>query len=48
MIQYIICYLLKINDAFTSCLGYTKKDLVGKSALDFIHPDDLETTINST
>ena len=28
-------------------LGYTKDDLIGKSALEFMHPDDIKTVIKN-
>ena len=40
-------HLIRVNGAFTSCLGYSKEELIGKSVLDFIHPDDIESTINA-
>jgi len=27
-------------------MGYEENDLIGKRCFDFIHPDDLESTIN--
>ncbi|MGQ7944715.1 PAS domain-containing protein [Flavobacterium sp. WC2509] len=33
-----------VNDAFIEVLGYTRKELLSKSFLEFIHPDDLEAT----
>jgi PAS domain S-box-containing protein len=35
---------LKINPAFTTLLGYSSKELVNRSILDFIHPEDLANT----
>lgn len=32
----------RVNPAFAKALHYSPKDLVGRSAFDFIHPDDLE------
>ncbi len=32
----------RVNPAFAKTLGYFPKDLIGRSAFDFIHPDDLE------
>jgi len=36
---------LKINPAFTRILGYDESELISKSFLDFIHPDDIQPTI---
>lgn len=33
--------LLDVNDSFGSILGYKKEELIGKPALAFMHPDDL-------
>jgi len=33
-----------VNPAFERILGYREEDLVGRSFLDFVHPDDLERT----
>ena len=38
--------LLKVNDAFCAMLGYTTKELEGRSFLDITHPDDIETSVN--
>ena len=38
--------ILQINNACKNILGYEKEELVNKSFLDFIHPDDIEKTIN--
>ena len=35
----------KVNYAFTTILGYSETELLGKPFLDFIHPDDVEKTI---
>jgi PAS domain S-box-containing protein len=35
-----------INDAFTKVLGYSRKEMLSKSFLEFIHPDDLEKTLD--
>ena len=36
---------LRINPAFTHTLGHSEKELLGRPFLDFIHPDDIEATI---
>ena len=38
--------ILQINNACKNILGYDKEELVNKSFLGFIHPDDIEKTIN--
>ena len=35
---------LKVNPAFTSVLGYNEQELLSSSIMDFVHPDDKETT----
>jgi PAS domain S-box-containing protein len=35
---------IKVNPAFTTVLGYSEEELLGKSFLEFIHPDDVEPT----
>ncbi|QOY95960.1 PAS domain S-box protein [Massilia sp. UMI-21] len=37
--------LTSVNPAFTSTLGWREQDVVGKSFLDFVHPDDVQPTI---
>lgn len=36
----------RINPGWTEKLGYEIEELIGKKFLDFVHPDDLDTTIN--
>lgn len=38
-------YFKMVNDAFSEVLGYTKEELLSRSFLEFIHPDDLEATL---
>ena len=38
-------YFRKINHAFEKTLGYTKEELLEKPFLDFVHPDDSDSTI---
>ena len=35
---------LKVNPAFTQTLGFTEKELLKKPFLDFIHPEDVDST----
>ena len=39
-------YFTRINPAFTTVLGYDEKDLLDKSFLSFVHPDDVQTTLD--
>lgn len=39
-------YFLKLNKAFVDKLGYLEKELYSKKFLDFVHPDDVEQTLN--
>jgi PAS domain S-box-containing protein len=34
----------KVNPAFTRVLGYNEEEFLGRTFLDFIHPDDIEPT----
>lgn len=36
-----------VNDAFTTVLGYSKDELLSKPFLEFIHPDDVESTLST-
>ena len=38
-------YLKRINPAWVRALGHSEQDLLSRPVLDFIHPDDLATTI---
>ncbi len=37
---------LKISPSFTKTLGYTEAELLGKPFLEFVHPDDVQPTID--
>src|SRR6185312_3419934 len=39
-------YFKKLNPAWETTLGYTREELLRTPMLDFIHPDDLERTVN--
>jgi len=38
-------YFKKINPAFSRILGYRDEDMLSRPFLDFVHPDDLESTL---
>ena len=37
--------LLAVNPAYVSALGYTEAELIGRSFLSFIHPDDIDAVL---
>lgn len=37
-------YFLRVNRAFTEILGYSESELLSRSFLEFIHPDDVAST----
>lgn len=39
-------YFKKVNPAFVKALGYSEKELLSRSFLDFVHPDDRQRTID--
>ena len=36
---------LRVNPAFTATLGYSEEELLDRSFMEFIHPDDIEPTL---
>jgi PAS domain S-box-containing protein len=38
-------YFKRLNSAFSETLGYTHEELCAKPILDFIHPDDVQSTL---
>jgi PAS domain S-box-containing protein len=38
-------YFRTVNDSFTSVLGYSREELLGRPFMDFVHPDDLAKTM---
>lgn len=40
-------YFIKLNKQWENVLGYELSQLEGKRFIDFIHPDDMESTLNS-
>jgi PAS domain S-box-containing protein len=39
-------YPVKLNAAWKNTLGYTLEEMYGKRLSEFVHPDDVETTLN--
>lgn len=39
-------YFIRLNPAFTEALGYTEEELCSKPVTAFIHPDDIQRTID--
>jgi diguanylate cyclase (GGDEF)-like protein/hemerythrin-like metal-binding protein/PAS domain S-box-containing protein len=37
---------IKVNHRFTEILGYTTEELMGRTYLDLVHPDDVQPTLN--
>ena len=40
-------YFLKLNKAWERTLGYTQDELMSKQFLEFVHPDDLQSTMDA-
>jgi PAS domain S-box-containing protein len=40
-------YFLKLNPAWKTALGYPLEELEGKRFLEFVHPDDLQSTLDT-
>ena len=38
--------IIDINPAWTSMLGWTHQELVGHNLFDFVHPDDVDDTMD--
>ena len=38
--------IIKVNTGWTEILGYSKEEISGKNIMEFIHPDDKDSTIN--
>lgn len=39
-------YFVQVNPTFTRLLGYPAEDLLNKSFLEYVHPDDVDATVN--
>jgi PAS domain S-box-containing protein len=40
-------YFKKINSTFLTAMGYVKQEMYNKILLDFIHPEDIASTLKS-
>lgn len=40
-------YFIKLSKEWERTLGYKTEELIGKKLLDFVHPDDLQSTLNA-
>ena len=38
---------LKVNNQWSELLGYSKEEIINRSFMDFVHPDDVESTIQA-
>ncbi|MHC4354791.1 MAG: PAS domain-containing sensor histidine kinase, partial [Planctomycetota bacterium] len=51
MTGYMVCvasidgYFARINDSFEQTLGYSREELLSRPYLDFVHPDDKDSTV---
>jgi two-component system cell cycle sensor histidine kinase/response regulator CckA len=41
-------YFLRVNPMFEKVLGWSKTELLSKRFLEFVHPDDIQDTMNAT
>lgn len=39
-------YLKKLNRRWTEVLGFSEEELCSRPMIEFVHPDDIESTIN--
>jgi PAS domain S-box-containing protein len=41
-------YFIEVNSIWTEILGYSREEMLSRPFIDFIHPDDVEQTINAS
>jgi len=46
LVAWFIGVIAAMNPAWTTMLGWTEQELVGRSLFELIHPDDLDRTVD--